>query len=121
MIMSNTRRTRWRAAQVTAANVEQLLAELAATVAAEKDPATRKMMAEVWDVLDEQGRAEQFDQVVEKIRADAARKVITGRMTAELAAQGAAPGLIADMERAAMALGDDYWAGIAREFLTTGE
>lgn len=47
--------------------------------------------------------------------ADAARKVITGRLAADLEARGHEPGLIAVMEQASMDLGTDYWAGMYQD------
>jgi hypothetical protein len=114
-IVSNTKRTRWAAEQVTAANAEALLAELATSVA-DEDPVTRSLLLRVWDVLDEQGRAGEFAALADRIRADAARKVLTARLTADLAARGHPPGVIALVEQRLMELGDDYWLDFAREF-----
>lgn len=113
--MSNTRRPKWTAAQITAANAEAHLAELAAVVAVEDDPATRSLMVELWDRLDAAGRAEEFPAVADEIRASVAREAMMARLVADLRAAGCTdPGRIAELEQKAMELGTDYWAGIYR-------
>ena len=107
--MSNTKRAKWTTSQITAGNAEALLGELAESVAGE-DPATTRSLLEVWDWLDAQGRAAEFPALAEQVRADTARKVVGGRFLAELAAGGAAPGVVALAERRLAGLGVDYWA-----------
>ena len=118
--MSNARKTRWTAAQITAANAEQALAELAGTVASEPNPVARMMLAKIWDLLDEEGRADELPGLLEGFQAEAARKTLTSRLAAELKADGCEPGVIAAMERAVMELGDDYWAGLYRKAARDG-
>ena len=113
--MSNRRRPKWTAEQITAANAEQLLAELAEVVAVEKDPDSRSLLLQVWDQLDARGRAGEFPALAEEFRADAARTEITRRLVADLQARGHDPGAIALAEQKLMELGTDYWAGLYRD------
>ena len=113
--MSNRRRPKWTAEQITAANAEQLLGELADEVAIEQDPVTRSLLLRMWDVLDAYGRAEEFAALAEEFRADAARKEITRRLVADLQARGHDPGAIALAEQKLMELGTDFWAGLYRD------
>lgn len=116
--MSNTRRPQWSRAQIDAANAERLLGELADAVAAAPWLAPR--IAELWDVLDGQGRAEELPALMEEFHAGWAarfRKMVVRDMTARLAAAGVSPGLVAEAERAAMDLGDDWWAARYHELI----
>lgn len=116
--MSNTRKAKWTAAEVTAANAEQLLTELAGVVAIENDPKTRSMLLEAWDALDAQGRAAEFPELAAKIRTETARKVVGGRFLADLERAGHDPGLIATAEQKLTELGEDFWAGIYQQIVS---
>jgi hypothetical protein len=61
-----------------------------------------------------------FEAAVREAEAEAARTVVTRHLVAGLEARGHAPGLIARLEGELAALGDDYWAGLARESLFNG-
>ena len=112
--MSNTRRPKWSAAVISAANAEAELAGLAESVAGE-DPATTRSLLLLWDQLDAAGLAGEFPALAEEIRADSARKVVGGGLLARLLAQDADPGLIADLEQKLAGGGTDYWAGVYRQ------
>jgi len=116
--MSNTRRPRWSRAQIDAANAEQLLGELADAVAGAPSLAPR--IAQLWDALDAEGRAEELPALMGEFHVKWAgrfREMVVRDMAADLAARGVSPGLIAEVERAAMDLGDDWWAARYHELM----
>jgi hypothetical protein len=117
--MSNTKKTRWTAAEITAANAEAALAEFAAAVAVDDDPKTRAMLLEIWDELDAQGRADEFPEMAGQIRAQAARTVVMRNLIADSGA-AADPAIVAALEQAAADLGDDYWERAYREMTGGG-
>jgi hypothetical protein len=117
--MSNTRKPKWTAAEVTAANAEALFTEFAGVVAAEDDPKTRSLLLELWDELDAQGRADEFPGMAVKIRAEAARVVVMRNMIADHGVAGE-PAIVAALEQAAADLGDDYWEATYRRLSGAG-
>jgi hypothetical protein len=60
---------------------------------------------------------DEMEAVLTEVTAEAARVVITEMVTADLASKGHAVGTIALVEQTMMSFDDEYWAGLAAEYL----